>query len=101
MEFVFDYTGSEQEFVVPQIGYYKLEVWGAFGGNYTDEYHGGSGYIVNSSLIDKVMYCYACTESNGVSTKTISTTNVSHNAVSEYAKIGNGYAKITYIGTSK
>lgn len=61
---------------------------------------GGSGYIGNSSLLRKIMYCYNCTESNDVSTKTISTTNVSSQAVSQYAKIGNGYAKITYLGAS-
>ena len=59
---------------------------------------GGSGYIGNSLLTDKVMYCYNCTESNEESTKTISTTNVSAEAISNYAKMGNGYAKITYIG---
>lgn len=59
---------------------------------------GGSGYIGNSSLINKEMYCYGCTESNEESTKTISTTNVSNEPISGYAKQGNGYAKITYIG---
>ena len=44
------------------------------------------------------MYCYNCAESNDESTKTISTTNVSNNPIPNYAKIGNGYAKITYLG---
>ena len=31
----FDYTGGVQEFLVPDNGTYKLEVWGAQGGDYT------------------------------------------------------------------
>lgn len=59
---------------------------------------GGSSYIGNSLLTDKVMYCYNCEESTEESTKTISTTNVSEEAISNYVKQGNGYAKITYLG---
>ena len=58
---------------------------------------GGSGYIGNSLLTNKSMYCYECVESSDVSTKTISTTNVSDDAISGYAKKGNGYARITLI----
>jgi len=43
------------------------------------------------------MYCYSCEESSEESTKTISTTNTSKNPISNYAKKGNGYAKITLI----
>ena len=39
----FDYTGSEQTFVVPVGGVYKLETWGAQGGNSNSEYIGGYG----------------------------------------------------------
>ena len=56
---------------------------------------GGSGYIGNSQLINKAMYCYNCEESTEESTKTISTTNVSEIPISKYAKKGNGYARIT------
>lgn len=59
---------------------------------------GGSGYIGNSLLTDKVMYCYSCTASTDADTKTISTTNVSATATSNYAKSGNGYAIIKYLG---
>lgn len=58
---------------------------------------GGSGYIGNSNLTNKSMYCYNCTESSETATKTISTTNVSETPTSNYAKIGNGYARITLI----
>lgn len=59
---------------------------------------GGSGYIGNSLLTNKVMYCYKCNESSDISTKTVSTTNVSANPISKSTKKGNGYAKISYCG---
>ena len=69
-------------------------------GSYTNSAgSGGSGYIGNTNLSNKVMYCYNCTTSDDESTKTISTTNVSETPTSQYAKIGNGYAKITYLGS--
>ena len=58
---------------------------------------GGSGYIGNSDLTNKVMYCYYCTESSDEDTKTVTTTNVSSTATSNYAKQGNGYVRITKI----
>ena len=59
---------------------------------------GGSSYIGNTLLSKKVMYCYECEESEEETTKTISVLNVSNEPMSEIAKIGNGYAKITYMG---
>ena len=59
---------------------------------------GGSGYIGNTNLYDKAMYCYQCSTSNVESTKTISTNNVSEEPISGYAKKEDGYAKIIYIG---
>lgn len=41
--FNFDYTGAEQTFTVPVTGTYKLETWGAEGGTFKEEYHGGYG----------------------------------------------------------
>lgn len=66
---------------------------------------GGSGYIGNSllkssSTITKHMSCYNCTTSNELDTNTISNTKVSGTATSNYSKTGNGYAKISFIGTS-
>ena len=58
---------------------------------------GGSGYIGNSLLTKKAMYCYNCQESNEISTKTISTTCTSATPTANCAKQGNGYAKITFI----
>ena len=58
---------------------------------------GGSGWIQNSSLIDKHMTCYNCPTSTTASTKTQSTTLFAH-AESDKANTGNGYARITYLG---
>lgn len=62
---------------------------------------GGSGYIVNTNLTDKIMYCYKCqsseNEDDETHIKTRSTTNVSETPTSNYAKIGNGYARITFV----
>lgn len=63
---------------------------------------GGSGYIGNSLLISsetfvKHMTCYNCPSSDDTNTKTITTTNSSATAISDYAKLNNGYAKITLI----
>lgn len=58
---------------------------------------GGSGYIANSSLKNKSMYCYNCKESNEESTKTISTTCSEETPTTNCAKKGNGYARITLV----
>ncbi len=43
----FDYTGSDQEFIVPRSGEYKIELWGASG--YNKPYHNTSGTVTNPS----------------------------------------------------
>ena len=58
---------------------------------------GGSGYIGNSLLYNKAMYCYNCEESTEESTKTISTTCTSKTPTENCSKQGNGYARITFI----
>ena len=58
---------------------------------------GGSGYIGNSRLSEKSMYCYNCTESTEESTRTISTTCTSETPTENCAKTGNGYARITFL----
>ena len=74
---------------------------GFYGGGGTNRGHsgggGGSGYIGNSLLTEKAMYCYNCQESSEESTKTISTTCTSATPTANCAKQGNGYAKITLI----
>ena len=61
---------------------------------------GGSGYIGNSLLTNKYMYCYNCTTSNDVNTKTYTTTNVSSTPTADYAKSGSGAARITFTATT-
>lgn len=61
---------------------------------------GGSGYIGNSLLTNKYMYCYNCTTSNDVNTKTYTTSNVSGTPTADYAKSGSGAARITFTATS-
>lgn len=58
---------------------------------------GGTGYIGNSNLTDKSMYCYNCTESSEESIKTISTTCSSETPIENCSKKGNGYARISLI----
>ena len=74
---------------------------GYYGGNsqYSVAGSGGSGYIGNSLLTEKTMYCYNCAESNETSTKTISTTCVNATPIENCAKQGNGYARITLLSS--
>lgn len=58
---------------------------------------GGSGYIGNSLLKEKSMYCYNCQESLEESIKTISITCSEEMPTENCAKKGNGYARITLI----
>lgn len=67
------------------------------GGAYHKGTAGGSSYIGNSRLYTKSMYCYNCEESMVDSSITISTTNVSENPISKYAKKGNGYVRIILV----
>lgn len=63
--------------------------WGAGAG-------GGSGYIGNSRLTEKQMAGYRLTNTSmETNTKTVSTDNVSGTPTDNYAKSGDGYAKIT------
>ena len=74
---------------------------GFYGGGASDFSYGGgggSGYIGNTSLSNKAMYCYNCTESSEENTKTISTICEEETPTEKCAKKGNGYARITYIG---
>ena len=74
-------------------GYY-----GGSGDSYEWAATGGSGYIGNSLLSDKVMYCYNCSESSEIETKTITTTCKEELPTKNCAKGGSGYVKITYLG---
>ena len=71
---------------------------GANGKNFTG--YGGSGYINYPLLKNKYMYGYNVNTSDEIGTKTYTTTNVSDEPVKDYAKRGDGYARITYLGTN-
>ena len=72
-------------------------LYGGTGGGVNAPGCGGSSYIGNSLLKEKIMYCYNCEESNEESTKTISTTCNEETPTSYCAKKGNGYARITLV----
>lgn len=72
--------------------------WGGGGGTSGGCYGsggGGSGYIANSLLTNKSMYCYDCIGSNDESTKTVSTTCVEETPIENCAKKGNGFVRIS------
>lgn len=58
---------------------------------------GGSGYIGNSRLTNKEMFCYECTESSENDTKTTSVSCAEEDPTSECAKKGHGYARISLV----
>lgn len=71
-------------------------------GDYGGSAGGGSGYIGNSLLLGtKRMYQYStgCTASTATDTYTVCTSSTGAH-VANAANTGNGYAKITYLGTS-
>ena len=85
------------------IGYVAAGGGGGFyggGGSIHGGAGGGSGYIGNSQLSEKSMYCYNCAESDEEATKTISTTCTSSTATENCAKQGNGYARITLVSSN-
>ena len=104
-------NGTDGIFGQGGIGYYESTDPGPGGGGgfyggggvtYAGGAGGGSGYIGNTNLTNKIMYCYNCQESTAEADethiKTRSTTNVSNEPISYYAKQGVGFARITYLG---
>ena len=51
-EFNFEYTGTEELFVVPCGGKYKLEAWGAQGGNSSVMQGGYGGYSIGHTNLN-------------------------------------------------
>lgn len=56
-EYNYDYTGSVQTITIPHTGTYKLETWGAQGGNYNSGYGAYSTGIVKLEKGD-ILYLY-------------------------------------------
>lgn len=77
---------------------------GWYGGGAEYASGGGSGYIGSSNLIsgldiEKHMTCYSCAKSDNTGTKTYSNTTVpTSTPQADVARIGNGYARITWMG---
>ena len=61
---------------------------------------GGSGYIGNSSLYSKVMYCSNCGNNSSTNSYTVSTSCASNSPIENCTKKGSGYAKITFVSTT-
>lgn len=58
---------------------------------------GGSGYIANPDTFNKKMVGYNVPTSSDSDTLTQNTTHYSSSAISNYAKMGNGFVRITYL----
>lgn len=57
----FAYTGGMQSVTIPKAGVYKMEVWGAGGGNHNAGHAGGAGgYAVGYKLFAKGETVYVC-----------------------------------------
>ena len=85
--YTFTYTGNEQEFVPPQDGIYKIELWGASGGD-ASTFTGGKGaYTVgNISLTSNdLLYLYVGSKGATGDREVISTVPGGYNGG------GNGY----------
>ena len=54
----FNYTGGMQTFVVPEDGVYKIEAWGAQGGNVNGADGGYGGYSVVEAVLEKDTVLY-------------------------------------------
>lgn len=71
LEFNFDGVSMDKsgayEYVVPKTGTYQLEVWGASGYSYSEEYHGGyGGYSTGEIYLEKGTTLYIYTGGQGV-----------------------------------
>ena len=88
-------------------GNFDKTEWGAGGGSgfygggvgyrHGGSAGGGSGYIANENLKNKIMYCYNCEESNDINTKTVSTQSHSKMPKQNIAKEGNGFSRVTLL----
>ncbi|AGF59607.1 hypothetical protein B0P06_006119 [Clostridium saccharoperbutylacetonicum] len=68
-QYIFDYTGSIQEFIIPYTSFYKFEVWGAQGGSRNNNgakggYSKGFIYLTKGQKI--YIYVGACPNYNNI-----------------------------------
>ena len=88
-EWTFDYTGGEQTFVAPVTGTYKLETWGAQGGNITGDYLGSNGAYTSGKINlmkNQQLYVYV-----GGTSSTIDGGYNGGGNTEKYANWGQGY----------
>lgn len=93
-DFDFDVIGVLGEFDSSISGGGGGYTGGGFGYNIGG--NGGFSHVAHSQLYDKHISCYKCDTNEDYFTYSVS--NVSKDPISKYAKKGNGYAKITYLG---
>ena len=88
-EWTFDYTGGEQTFTAPVTGTYKLETWGAQGGNITGDYLGSNGAYTSGKINlmkNQQLYVYV-----GGTSSTIDGGYNGGGNTEKYANWGQGY----------
>ena len=92
----YSYTGNYQEFVAPQTGTYKIELWGAQGTNFDSTYQGGKGgYVKGNITLQENEKIYIYVGEHG-SDRSLDATYNGGGRGADYAD-GNGY-QIGYSG---
>ena len=64
--FDYDYTGDSQEFIAPVSGIYKVELWGAQGGDSTNLLGGLGGYVSGNIKLEEIKKLYIYVGGRGV-----------------------------------
>ena len=64
--FNFDYTGAEQTFTAPVSGTYKVELWGAQGGDSANLLGGLGGYVSGNIKLEEIKKLYIYVGGRGV-----------------------------------
>lgn len=78
--FVYEYTGTEQEFITPCSGKYKIELWGAGSIETNDLQNLGGGYTSGEINLDKSSQLYIYVGGQGIrATNTSGTTGGGYN----------------------
>ena len=105
----FDYTGDVQTFTVPESGTYKVELWGAQGGNATIRdpnvtFVGGlGGYVSGKTSFEKNKSIYIYVGAVGQSVTSTVGTNISYNgggSTYNFGGAGGGATDIRYFSTT-
>lgn len=65
---IFSYTGNAQEYIVPSDGYYRIECWGASGGNAGSCLGGKGAYTSGIIFLSKNEYIYVYVGGSGIDT---------------------------------